>query len=163
MAQRIEMDQLGGDDRSTEQVARRNNDERSLGSLIKELGDESSRLVQEEVRLAKTEMREKVEVYERNAIKMAVGGVLLLGAVFVLLVAVNRGLTVLLDQYMSLEVAVWLSPLILAALAALIGWSMFKSAQRAMGREGVVPQQTMETLRNEKDWVKQQAREVRHG
>lgn len=162
MAQRIEREQFGDDDRSSEQIAHRN-DERSLGSLIKELGNESSRLVQEEVRLAKTEMREKVEVYERNAAKMAVGGVLLLGAVFVLLVAVNRGLTVLLEQFVSLEVAVWLSPLILALLAGLIGWGMFKSAQRAMAREGVMPRQTMETLRDEKDWVKQQAREVGHG
>jgi hypothetical protein len=32
-----------------------------------------------------------------------------------------------------------------------------------MKREGLTPNQTMQTLREEKDWVQRQAREVRHG
>jgi hypothetical protein len=138
-------------------------DDRSLGSLIRELGDEGSRLVREEVQLAKTEIREKIEVYERNTVKMVVGGVLLLGAFFVLLVAVNRGLSVALGQFMSMEVAVWLAPLILAMIAGIAGWSMTRNAQTEMKREGLTPNQTMQTLREEKDWVQRQAREVRHG
>lgn len=146
-----------------ERTTPREGDDRSLGSLIKELGDESSRLIQEEIQLAKTEMREKVQVYERNAVKMAIGGVLLLGALFVLLVAVNRGLTALLTLFVAVEVAVWLAPLILAAVAGLIGWSMVKGAQKAMKKEGVTPKRTVATLREEKNWVKQEAREVRNG
>jgi len=166
MAQRIELDQFAPDHGAREHVQQppaRRAEDRTLGSLIKELGDDSSHLLREEVQLAKTEMREKVEVYERNAISMAIGGVLVLGAIFVLLVAVNRGLTVLLDQFMSLEVAVWLAPLILATIAGLVGMSMLKSAQKAMKREGLTPNRTMETLRTEKDWVTQQARDVRQG
>ncbi len=138
-------------------------DDRSLGSLIKELGDEGSRLIREEVRLAKTEMREKIEVYERNTMKMVVGGVLLLGAFLVLLIAVNRGLTLVLFQFMSLEIAVWLAPLILASIAGIVGWGMTKTAQKEMKEEGITPNRTMQTLREEKNWVMQQAREVRHG
>jgi hypothetical protein len=138
-------------------------DERSLGSLIKELGDEGSRLIREEVQLAKTEMREKIEVYERNTVKMVVGGVLLLGAFLVLLIAVNRGLTLLLFQFMSLEIAAWLAPLILASIAGLVGWGMTQNAQKEMKEEGLTPNRTMQTLREEKDWVMQEAREVRHG
>lgn len=138
-------------------------DERSLGSLIRELGDEGSRLIREEVQLAKTEIREKVEVYERATLKMVVGGVMLLGAFFVLLVAVNRGLTVLLGQFMSVEVAVWMAPLILALIAGVTGWSMTRTAQSDMKKEGLTPSETMRTLREEKDWVQQQAREVRNG
>jgi VIT1/CCC1 family predicted Fe2+/Mn2+ transporter len=138
-------------------------DDRSLGSLIKELGDEGSHLIREEVQLAKTELREKLEVYQRNTVRMAVGGVLLLGAFFVLLVAVNRGLTVLLGQFMSVEVAVWMAPLIIALIAGVAGWTMTRNAQGEMKREGLTPTQTMRTLREEKNWVQQQAREVRHG
>ena len=138
-------------------------DDRSLGQLIRELGDESSRLLREEVALAKAELREKARVYERNALKMAVGGVLLLGALFVLLVAVNRGLTALLEQWLPLEIAVWLAPLILAVVFALIGWSTFKSGQQAIRSEGITPQRTVETVREEKDWAKQKMGEVRHG
>ena len=153
--------------RSTDPAAARGTggprDDRSLGSLIKELGDESSRLLREEVQLAKTEMQEKVDVYQQNAVKMAVGGVLLMGALFVLLIAVNRGLTALLEQFMSLEIAVWLAPLILAAVAGLIGWSLVKGAQKAMKREGVTPRKTVATLKEEKEWAKREAREVRDG
>lgn len=138
-------------------------DERSLGSLIKELGDEGSRLLREEVQLAKTEMREKIEVYERNTMKMVVGGVLLLGAFLVLLIAVNRGLTLLLFQFMSMEVAVWLAPLILASIAGMVGWGMMQNAQKEMKEEGITPNRTVQTLREEKNWVMQEAREVRHG
>lgn len=137
-------------------------DGRSLGKLVKDLGEEAGRLVREEVQLAKAEMREKLGVYERNSAKMAVGGALLLGALFVLLVAVNRGLTALLEQFVAIEIAVWLAPLILAVAVAAIGWSMVKGAQRAMSREGMVPQKTMETLREEKNWMKREAREMRH-
>jgi len=138
-------------------------DDRSLGSLIRELGDEGSHLIREEVQLAKTELREKIEVYERNTVKMVVGGVMLLGAFFVLLVAVNRGLTVLLGQFMTAEVAVWMAPLILALIAGVTGWSMTRNAQSEMKREGLTPTQTMRTLREEKNWVQQQARKVQHG
>lgn len=148
---------------ATADVATSTRDDRSLPDLIRELGGESSRLVREEVELAKAEMREKLEVYERNLLKMLIGGALLLGAAAVLLVAVNRGLTVLLGEFMAAEVAVWLAPLILAVLAAAIGWGLVKAAQRAMKKEGVTPRQTVETLRQETEWAKREAKEVRHG
>lgn len=138
-------------------------DDRSLGDLIRELGSESSRLVQQEVSLAKAEMREKVNVYERNAARIAIGGALLLGAVLVLVIAVNRALTALLHQFMAIELAVWVAPLILAVVFGLIGWSMVRGGQRAIKEEGVMPQQTMETLRQEKDWVKREVREATNG
>lgn len=138
-------------------------EDRSFGQLVRELGAESSTLIREELRLAKAELREKAKVYEKNAATMAAGGVLLAGALFMLLVALNRGLTVLLEGPVGAETALWLSPVILAVLAGIIGWSMVKAAQSAMRREGVVPEETVETLREEKDWIQREAREVRHG
>lgn len=163
MAQHQDRNQVSPGNGETRRYIQPVADDRSLGSLIRELGDEGSRLIREEVQLAKTELREKIEVYERNTVKMVVGGVLLLGAFFVLLVAVNRGLTVLLGEFMATEVAVWLAPLILALVAGATGWSMTSGAQSEMKREGLTPNQTMQTLREEKDWVQRQVREVRHG
>lgn len=147
----------------TMDAIRPSGDGRSLGTLIRDLGEETGRLVRKEVELAKAEMREKLDVYERNVVKLAVGGALLFGALFVLLVAVNRGLTALLEQFMAVEIAVWLAPLILAGVVALVGWGMVRGAQRAMSREGMVPRKTLETLREERNWMKREAREVRHG
>ncbi len=162
MAQRIDMEEFGRDANVPPPTTART-EQRTIGGLIRELGDDSTRLIQEEVRLARAEVREKVQVYERNAVTMAIGGVLVLGSVLVLLVAVNRGLTVLLEQFMPLEIAVWVAPLILAAVVGLIGWSMIKKAQSAMRREGVTPTRTVETLRDEGRWMKDRAQEVRHG
>ncbi|MFO7653371.1 MAG: phage holin family protein [Candidatus Krumholzibacteriia bacterium] len=138
-------------------------DERSLGELIKELGGESSRLLREEVQLAKAEMNEKVEVYKSSLVKMMIGVGLLLGALVVLLAAVNRGLTVLLGQFMSAEVAVWVAPLILAIIFGLIGWSMLKGAQKAMKDEGMTPHRTVDSLRSDRDWAKREVKERRNG
>lgn len=138
-------------------------EDRSIGQLIRELGAEGSTLIREELLLAKAEMREKATVYEKNAAKMAAGGVFLAGALFMLLVALNRGLTVVLEGLVGVETALWLSPVILAVLVGIIGWSMVKAAQSAMRREGIVPEETVDVLREEKEWIQQEAREVRHG
>lgn len=138
-------------------------EDRSFGQLVRELGAESSTLIREELRLAKAEMREKAKVYEKNAAKMAAGGVFLAGALFMALVALNRGLTVLLEGLVGAETALWLSPVLLAVLVGIIGWSMVKTAQNAMRREGIVPEETVTTLREEKDWMQREAREARHG
>jgi hypothetical protein len=131
---------------------------RSIATLIKELGADSSRLVREEIALAKAEMREKLEVYRRSTARMAVGGALLLAAMLVVLVAVNRGLTALLAQAMDLEVAVWLAPLMLAVVFGLIGWSLVRRGKEEMAAEGLTPRATMETIREEKRWVQEEMR-----
>lgn len=133
-------------------------DERTLGELVRELGDDASRLVREELTLAKAEMREKLHVYERNAGKIAVGAVLLLGAVLVLLVAVNRGLTALLAQFMGVEIAVWLAPLLLAAVAAGVGWSLIRSGKDRIAEEGVAPRRTIDTVKEEKRWIENEVK-----
>lgn len=128
-------------------------DDRSVGSLIRELGEESTRLVRQEVALAKAEIREKIQVYERNAVKIAIGGVLLLGAALVLIVALNRGVTVLFAQFMDLELAVWIAPLLLAAVIGLIGWSMVKGGKEAIANEPIAPEKTTAVIKEEKQWI----------
>lgn len=137
-------------------------DARSVGALIRELADEGARLIREELRLAQTEMREKMEVYQENTTKLVVGGVLLLGAFGLLLVGVNYGLTVVLTEVMSLGVAVWLAPLILASIAGIVGWSMVQSARKRMTEEGLTPTRTLESLREDKDMLAQRVQEARN-
>src|SRR4051812_12318868 len=91
-------------------------DHRTLGSLIKELSDDSTRLLRQEIELAKAEMNEKLDVYKSNMTKLVIGGALLVAALFGLLITVNHGLTALLDQFMDLGIAYWLSPLILTVI-----------------------------------------------
>src|SRR5690606_32585923 len=129
-------------------------DERSIGPLFRELQQDSTTLVRQEVELAKAEIKESVRTYARSTVRMAVGGALLLAALFGLLWTVNMALTALLENAVGLEDAVWLSPLILSAVIAIIGYAMVKSASSRMREESIVPRRTTETLKEEKQWLK---------
>lgn len=133
-------------------------DDRTLGELLRELSGEGRTLVRQEVELAKTEMSEKLGVYARNAASMAVGGALLLVAGIALATAVIYGLIVLFDSFMAFEIAVWLGPLVFAAVVGAIGWSMIKKGRETLARESVVPQRTIATLREDKEWVQSKVR-----
>lgn len=132
--------------------------DRSLGDLVRELAREGSSLVRQEVELARSEVREKVSVYERNAAAIAVGGLLLVGAIMLVVMALNRGLTVLLEGAVGVETAVWLAPLILAVVLGLAGWSALQKGIGAIRREGITPRQTVDTLREDRRWVERKVK-----
>jgi putative Mn2+ efflux pump MntP len=130
-------------------------DDRSLGQLLKELTSETTTLLKQEVDLAKTEMSEKASRVGTNLGSLAVGGgVAFLGAL-ALLAAAIYGLTSILDQFLSLGVAVWLAPLIIGLILAAVGYSLVKKALETLKRESLTPQKTTESLQENKAWLKQ--------
>ncbi len=129
-------------------------EERSIGQLLKELRDETTTLLRQEVELAKTEMSEKASRTGRNLGSLAVGGgVAFLGAL-ALLAAVVYGLTSILNQFMSVGVAIWLAPLIVGLVLAAVGYSMLQKALAALKQESLTPQRTTQTLQENKEWLK---------
>jgi len=130
-------------------------DERSIGQLLKELTQESSTLLKQEMNLAKTEMGEKASRVGANLGEVAVGGgVALLGAIALLLFAVNA-LASLLSKFMSPGIAVWLAPLIVGGILAAIGYSLVKKALATLKQESITPQRTTQSLQENKAWLKQ--------
>jgi phosphate/sulfate permease len=130
-------------------------DERSIGQLLKELTQESSTLLKQEVTLAKTEMSEKASRIGANLGEVAVGGaVALLGAIALLLAAVYS-LTSILNNFMSQEVAVWLAPLIVGGILAAVGYSLIKKALATLKQESITPQRTTQSLQENKEWLKE--------
>jgi xanthine/uracil permease len=130
-------------------------DDRSIGQLLKELTQESSTLLKQEVNLAKTEMSEKASRLGANLGEVAVGGsVAFLGAI-ALLLAVVYGLTSLLNKFMSLGVAAWLAPLIVGVVLAAVGYSLVKKALATLKQEGIAPTKTTQSLQENKEWLKQ--------
>jgi xanthine/uracil permease len=129
-------------------------EERSIGQLLKELRDETTTLLRQEVDLAKTEISEKASRTGRNLGSLAVGGgVALLGAL-ALLAAVIYGLTSILNQFMSVGVAIWLAPLIVGLVLAAIGYSLVQKALATLKQESLTPQKTTQTLQENKEWLK---------
>jgi hypothetical protein len=130
-------------------------DDRSLGQLLKELTSETTTLLKQEVNLAKTEMSEKASRVGTNLGSLALGGgVAFLGALALLAAAVY-GLTSILDQFMSLGVAVWLAPLIIGLILAAVGYSLVKKALETLKRESLAPQRTTQSLQENKEWLKE--------
>jgi len=129
-------------------------EERSIGQLLKDLRDDTTTLLRQEVELAKAELTEKAARAGRNVGALAVGGaVAFLGAI-VLLAFVVTGLTSLFSQFMSPGVAVWLAPLIVGAVLALVGYRMIKKALETLKQERVAPTKTTQSLQENKEWLK---------
>lgn len=129
-------------------------EERSIGQLLKELRDETTTLLRQEVDLAKTEMSEKASRVGSNIGSLAMGGAVAFLGALALLAAVVYGLTSLLDQFMSLGVAVWLAPLIVGIVLAVIGYNLVQKALQTLKQESVTPRKTTETLQENKEWLK---------
>ncbi len=130
-------------------------EERSIGQLLKELTQESSTLLKQEVSLAKTEMSEKASRIGANLGEVAVGGaVALLGAIALLLAAVY-GLTSILNNFMNQEVAVWLAPLAVGGILAAVGYSLIQKALATLKQESLTPKRTTQSLQENKEWLKE--------
>jgi hypothetical protein len=136
-------------------------DGRSVAGLLRDISTETVSLVRQELDLAKAEMREKLDVYQRSTMTLGAGALLLLAALLTGLWALNTGLTALLAQSMDLDVAVWLSPLILTVVLGAIGWGMVRGATSRMKEEGLVPRQTTTALRDDKRWAQRKAHEIK--
>lgn len=129
-------------------------EERSIGQLLKELRDETTTLLRQEVDLAKTEMSEKASRFGTNVGALAMGGAVLFLGALALLAAVVYGLTSLLDQFMSVGVAIWLAPLLVGLVLAGIGYSLTQKALATLRQESLTPRKTTQTLQENKEWLK---------
>lgn len=132
-------------------------DRASLPDLVAGLGRGATRLVQDEIALAKAEIREGVATLLRGLAVVAVGGALALVAAFVLLDALVRGLTSILAQGLSVGVAVWLAPLIVAAVFGVLGAVTVQRGRRVLDGARLTPDETVNTLRETKEWLKTRA------
>jgi hypothetical protein len=128
-------------------------DDRSLGQILRDLRDETSQLLRQEVDLAKTEMSEKMSRLGTNLGSVATGGAVLFAGALVLLAALTLGLIALFSQFMDRDVAMWLAPLLVGGVLAFVGYGMVKKALQALKQEGIAPQRTTQSLKENKEWL----------
>lgn len=142
-------------------------DGRSVADLLRELRDEGATLLRQEVALAKAEMTEKLMSWRRGAIALGIGAALLVAALLPLVETLVRGLTVLLEGAVGVETAVWLAPLIVAVVLGGIGYAVLRSGTRTLSEEGVVPERTLDSLDEDRQWAEEKTRRmkrsVKHG
>jgi hypothetical protein len=129
---------------------RNSNEERSLGELFSELASATSTLIQKEMQLAKVEMTRTVANAGREVAFVAAGGALAYAGLLALVAAVMIGL----DRFIPL----WLSALIVGLAVVGLGYFLIQKGLTALKNLDPTPRQTVETLKEDKEWAKEQIR-----
>jgi Putative Actinobacterial Holin-X, holin superfamily III len=122
---------------------------RPVGELLKELGDEISTLMRQELELAKAEMAQKG--------KQAGLGVGMFGAAGIVGFVALLALTTCFVAALATDMAVWLAALIVAVVyAAIAGVLALQGRERVKGATPPVPEQTVESVKEDVEWAKSQ-------
>ena len=126
----------------------------SMGELVKELSRQTSDLVRQEVELAKVELTEKGKKAGVGAGMFGTAGVLGLFGLALLTAALVIGLAGLMEDWVA-AVIVGVVYLVAAGVAALQGRDKVREAGPP------VPEQTVETVKEDVQWAKNQASSAR--
>jgi hypothetical protein len=130
--------------------------DRSLISLIRELRNETTTLVRQEIALAKAETTEKATRVGRNAAYIAAGLAVAYSGFIILLLAFRDLLaSAFIRADLSADVAGSLSSFIVAVAIGLVGWALIAKGKKALAEEGLRPRKTIESLKEDKEFVKQ--------
>jgi MFS family permease len=123
--------------------------ERPVGDLVKQLADQTSTLVRQEMDLAKAELTQKGKEAGKGA------GLFAAAAVIGLLAA--GALTAFLIMLLDGALANWLSALIVGVVfAAIAGALALAGRNRIQRATPPVPEQTVETVKEDVEWAKTQ-------
>lgn len=147
MQTRSEMERRPAPDANRAEPQRAEIQRDSFGELIGDLANNSAALVRDEIQLVKQEMREKLESFRAGVVTVAIGGVVLLIATFVLVAAAVIGLGYLIGHG-------W-AALIIGGVLALVGGITAMVGLGQLKRTSLKPEQTIETLQEDKEWLKE--------
>lgn len=128
--------------------------EESLADLIRDLRDESMTIVRQQVELAKTEMNEKVSTTGKNAAFLGAGALIAYAGFLYLLQFLNWGGRQLLELAgLSAEVTLWLMPLILGVVVAVVGYTLIQKAISTFKKTSLSPDKTMHSIKEDRQWL----------
>lgn len=124
----------------------------SITELFKQLSSDSAHLVQQEVALAKLELREGTRALASAAAKLALSLVLLLPGLLALTAALVMGVGIWLDSY-------WLSALIVGVAVLAVAGLLVARAWATLAT--VPPRETARSLRGDVSWAKHETERVK--
>jgi uncharacterized membrane protein YqjE len=125
--------------------------DRSLGELLKQLSEQTTRLVHQELELSKAELQQKG--------KEAGAGAGMFGGAGALGLAALGALTACFILALNAVMPAWLAALIVAVVYGIIAFVLVKQGQaRIKAAAPPVPEQTIETVKEDVEWAKTQMR-----
>ena len=124
-------------------------DERSLGDLFSDLSRETTTLVRQEVQLAKAELTKSATEAARGIGMLVAGGAVAYAGLLFLLLAIVFGL-------IEAGWDAWLSALVVGLVVVAIGAVLVLRARESLKPANLAPRRTLETLKEDQEWVKEQ-------
>jgi hypothetical protein len=123
-------------------------EDQTLGDLFGRLATDTSNLVRQEVTLAKVELTQSARQTGRNVANLIIGGAIAYAA----LLTIIASAIMLLDRVLP----AWSAALLVGLLIAGIAWLLVSKAVAALRDTDVTPRNTVETLKEDAAWMKQQ-------
>jgi uncharacterized membrane protein YqjE len=128
--------------------------DRSLGELLKQLSQETTQLVHQELELAKAELQQKG--------KQAGAGAGMFGGAGAIGLAALGALTACFILALNAVMPAWLAALLVAVVYGIVAFVLVKQGQARLKRATPpVPEQTIETVKEDVEWAKTQMRSDR--
>jgi putative superfamily III holin-X len=128
--------------------------ERPIGEVAKELTSDLSLLLRQEIELAKAEMAEKG--------RTAAPGLGMFGGAGIVALCAAGALTAFLVLVFSLFLPDWAAALIVGAVLGAVAYVLIKQGKERVAEAGKpVPEQTIETVKEDVEWAKTRASSAR--
>ena len=128
--------------------------ERSIGELLRQLSEETTRLVHQELELAKAELAQKG--------RQAGAGTGLFGAAGAIGLAAPGALTACFILALDAVMPAWLAALLVAVVYGVIAAVLvLRGRDRVRQATPLVPEQTIETVKEDVQWTKTQTRSAK--
>ncbi|MEK0084441.1 phage holin family protein [Benzoatithermus flavus] len=123
---------------------------RSVGELLRDLANDVTALIRQELTLARTEAQEKLHQTITAVVAMVAGALIAFAALIVLLDALVYGLT-------EAGMPRWLAALIVGGVVAIIGFVLVRKGQKELSATRLAPERTAANVRKDINLVKEQA------
>jgi len=122
--------------------------DRSIGELFSELAGETSTLIRQEIDLAKVEFTQKAKTVGQSIGFLVLGGAIAYAALLALLAAIIIRLANVMPW--------WAAALVVAVVVGIVAAVLVSKALASLKKMEVAPRQTVETLKEDAQWAKQQ-------
>ncbi|MFO1070728.1 MAG: phage holin family protein [Geminicoccaceae bacterium] len=125
-----------------------NIDNRSVGELLRDLAQDVTRLIRNELALARSEASDKVHATVRAMTGMLVGAFMLLAALIVLMQALVMGLSNTMPD--------WAAASLVGGVVAVLGVILVYVGQSRLSATQLTPERTAHNLRKDINLAKEQ-------
>lgn len=123
-------------------------EERSLGDLFSELAAETGTLVRQEVALVQTELTQKATTVGKDIGFLVVGGAVGYAALLAVLTAIIIGLANFIPA--------WAAALLVAVVVGITAFLLVSSALKSLKATELTPRETVKSLKEDAEWLKNQ-------